>query len=70
VKQAAVDCPRTEAVNVDAFRHDNGAILMPSKRPIGCRRLVEQQHPHLPDAGLFGRQITDRIRDVLQSART
>jgi hypothetical protein len=29
VKEAALDCPRTETIDVDALRYDYGAILMP-----------------------------------------
>src|SRR5436309_12886535 len=46
VKQPALDRPRAETVNVDALRYCNGAILMPTKRPVCDRRLVEQDRSH------------------------
>ena len=46
MKQSALDCPRTEAVNVGALRYCNGAILMPTERPVCGRRLVEQDRSH------------------------
>jgi len=46
VKQAVLDGPGTEAVNLDALRNCYGTILMPSKRPISAWRFVKQDRSH------------------------
>ncbi len=45
VREAALDRPGSEAVDLDAFRHHDGAVLMPAERPVRGRCLVEQNGP-------------------------
>jgi len=42
VKKAALDRPRTETVNVDAFLYGYGAILMPRQRPVYGMCFIEE----------------------------
>jgi hypothetical protein len=48
VKQAVLDGPGAKTVNLDTLGDSYRAILMPSKRPVRRRRLIEQNSPHRP----------------------
>ncbi len=64
VQRPMLPRPRSESLGFDPVPNRDDAVLMPSQRPVGSRRLVKEDRPDRPRAAVHGSRCNRADRAV------